>query len=359
MAVTIIHCADLHFDSPFSGLDSIAKAEIRREELRQVFGKITGLAASKQADALVICGDLFDQQTVSAQTLRYIKEKLDSIPQIPVFLCAGNHDPNMPGSYYRILDWGKHVHIFTPQMERVDCGSFDVYGASFGARTEPESKLTGFRVKNPDKINIMALHADMGGEYQPFSRQEAEESGLDYLALGHIHQYSGAMQFGNTVCVYPGCPEGRGFDELGEKGVVQAVISKEKTELEFIPLCKRMYHEVAVDVSGAGNYETLCGRILLAMDGSADDLYKIILKGEAEFSISPSVILENLHCFMAKVKDQTSAKVDWESVKNEFSLKGLFVKKLLNQQTEENAALIKQAMTFAMQALAGEKVKLL
>ena len=35
MAVTIIQCADLHFDSPFAGLDSPQKAEVRREELRQ------------------------------------------------------------------------------------------------------------------------------------------------------------------------------------------------------------------------------------------------------------------------------------------------------------------------------------
>lgn len=357
MAVTIIHCADLHFDSPFAGLDSPQKAEVRREELRQVFGRIVALSAEENADALLIGGDLFDQSAASAETLRYLKEKLDTIPQIPVFISAGNHDPNTPGSYYRLLDWGEHVHVFSTEMDKTECKGFDIYGISFGAQDEPESMLAGFRVENEDKINIMVMHADIGGAYNPVSRQEIAESGLDYLALGHIHQYSGPMLLGNTTAVYPGCPEGRGFDELGEKGVVKAVISKDGTQVEFIPLCKRRYHEIAVDVSGAGSYETLCGRILLAMGGAAEDLYKIVLTGEAEFPIQAAVVLENLPCFMAKIKDETKPKLDLDMLKEEYTLKGIFVRKLL-EQTGESDGTARLALSYGLEALSGEKVKL-
>lgn len=357
MAIKIVHCADIHFDTPFAGLDSSQKAEIRREELRQTFGKIVKLAEEETADALIICGDIFDSASVSAHTLRYLQDKLASIPEIPVLIAAGNHDPNQPGSYYRILNWSDNVHIFPNHMEKVPCKGFDVYGWSFSAETEETSVLKDFQVEDLDKINIIALHADIGGTYHPIREQEIEQSGADYLALGHIHRYSGAMQFGKTCAVYSGCPEGRGFDETGPKGVVVAEIDKEKTELRFVPLCKRQYHEVFVSVDGVYDYETLCGRILLAMQGSEEDLYKIVLTGTAEFPIQSAIILENLKCFSAKIKNHTKAKLDYSAIQNEFSLKGLFVKNMLEQACVDSDT-AELSLALGLEALNGEKVKL-
>ena len=55
--------------------------------------------------------------------------------------------------------------------------------------------------------------------------EDIEKSGLTYLALGHVHQYSGPRREGGTVYAYPGTPDGRGFDELGEKGVILGRVS--------------------------------------------------------------------------------------------------------------------------------------
>ena len=43
---------------------------------------------------------------------------------------------------------------------------------------------------------------------------------IDYLALGHIHGYKEAPLDGRGKYCYPGCLEGRGFDECGKKGFV-------------------------------------------------------------------------------------------------------------------------------------------
>ncbi len=358
MAITVIHCADLHFDSPFSGLDSARKAEIRREELRQVFGRITNLARTENADALIISGDLFDSVAVSSQTLRYIREKLSQISDIPVFIAAGNHDFNAPGSLYKVFNFGENVHIFSDKIEKIECKGFNLYGVSFTSQEEANSKLCGFCVENPEQINIMAMHADIGGVYNPITKQEIQDSSLDYLALGHIHMYSDKMQFGKTCAVYPGCPEGRGFDELGPKGVVKAVIEKNNVNIEFIPVAKRIYHEITVDVSGAESYDTLCGRILFAMKGSPDDLYKIVLVGEAEFYIQTAIILESLHCFSARIKDETRAKFNLKELSEEYSLKGIFAKEILNQSKDYEDEMVKQALSYGLEALSGEKVKL-
>ena len=57
-------------------------------------------------------------------------------------------------------------------------------------------------------------------------------------------------QAGQTAWAYCGCPEGRGFDETGDKGVLVGEVSPGEAKLEFVPLCKRRYREITVDVTG-------------------------------------------------------------------------------------------------------------
>ncbi len=360
MAVTIIHCADLHFDTAFAGLDDGGKAEIRREDLRQVFGRIVELAKTERADMLLIAGDLFDQAAASVQTVRYITGKLAEISDIPVYISAGNHDPLVPGSFYTMLDWGENVHVFGREMECIETPDFDLYGVSFGGAEQADSLLAGFSARHTDKPSLMLMHASLGGEgYNPITKQEAEASGLDYLALGHVHSYSGAVRCGGTVCAYPGCPEGRGFDELGEKGVIKAVIEKGRVSVEFVPVCKRQYHELELDVTGLDTYEAICGRILMQAKGSADDLYKIVLTGETEFPVHTGVIRDSLRYFMAKVVDKTTRRADYAGMAQEYNLRGLFVKKILEEQEASGDEMLKQALSYGLDALSGEKVDLL
>ena len=66
----------------------------------------------------------------------------------------------------------------------------------------------------------MALHGDAlnaGSPYNAVTREQIAASGLCYLALGHIHEKSGLQRAGETFYAWPGCPMGRGFDELGQK----------------------------------------------------------------------------------------------------------------------------------------------
>ena len=58
------------------------------------------------------------------------------------------------------------------------------------------------------------------------------------------------MTFGGTVCAWPGCPEGRGFDELGEKGFYSGTIDDSgKVSLTFVPFARRRYEILTVDVT--------------------------------------------------------------------------------------------------------------
>ena len=95
----------------------------------------------------------------------------------------------------------------------------------------------------------MVLHGDAVNNQSPYnyiSKAEIAGSGLDYLALGHIHAASGLLTEGRTAYAWPGCAMGRGFDELGEKGVYLGTLDASGCKLEFCPLSGRKYEILTV-----------------------------------------------------------------------------------------------------------------
>ena len=57
--LTIIHGADFHLDAPFAALPA-DKARQRREEQRALLDKLADLAEERQADLVLLSGDLLD-----------------------------------------------------------------------------------------------------------------------------------------------------------------------------------------------------------------------------------------------------------------------------------------------------------
>ena len=55
----LLHIADLHLDSPFTGM-TLASAETMREQQRAVFTKMMDYANENKVDLVLIAGDLFD-----------------------------------------------------------------------------------------------------------------------------------------------------------------------------------------------------------------------------------------------------------------------------------------------------------
>jgi DNA repair exonuclease SbcCD nuclease subunit len=97
--------------------------------------------------------------------------------------------------------------------------------------------LENFRAEGDERYCVAVLHGDpvqLHSLYCPVTAAQVRESGLQYLALGHIHKY-GAFRGGSTVCGWPGSPMGRGFDETGERGVYVTRL-KDGHDVRFVPL---------------------------------------------------------------------------------------------------------------------------
>ena len=128
----VLHCADLHLDSPFT--DSLHKGEARRAKLRSVFTNMIAFAQDKKIDLFLISGDLFDSEFASKDTAAFLSKAMASVPSCRFVIAPGNHDPYTASSIYAGTDFPENVSVFSsasPTCLCFDDLNADVYGYAF------------------------------------------------------------------------------------------------------------------------------------------------------------------------------------------------------------------------------------
>ena len=323
--IKILHAADFHLDSAFSSLPP-EKAAARRREQRSALEQLAALC--EDCDLVLLSGDLFDSARIYRDTLDALKRFFAAV-QAEIFIAPGNHDWLAQGSPYLTEDWGERVHIFkSDTIERIRLEQCDVYGAAFTAQEMP-SLFDGFAVADPDRLNLMVLHGDLQANsvYNFISAEAIAASGLDYLALGHIHKGE-VRKFGKTVCAWPGCLMGRGFDECGEKGVYKVTLDKTACRTEFIPLRTRKYEILTVE---AGDDALASVNAALPAD-TEDDCYRILLTGESDAIDLPALEAALAPRFYSlSVRDCTVPKQALWAAAGDDTLRGHFLRDLKAQ----------------------------
>lgn len=365
--IKIVHAADLHLDSPFQSLTAKQALE-RRIEQRQLPECIAALARERGADMLVFAGDVFDSDALFSETGRSLERALAGV-DIPVFFAPGNHDWYAKHSLWSTLSLGENVHIFTGEaMECVTLPELGVrvWGSAFtaGRRRAP---LAGFEAEKKDEmVDIMVLHGDVGqpdSPYGPITADELARSGMDYVALGHVHTFSGLQRAGDTYYAWPGCAEGRGFDECGEKGVIVAEIEPGDCRIEFVPLGGRRYEILKVDITDEDDPLRAVETALAGRGGG--DVYRIVLEGETVNAPDMPLLQRQLdeRFFALQLRDATRPKRElWDGCGTD-SLRGIFLAKLrrrYDEAVDENERrLIAQAARWGLRAIEnGEELPL-
>lgn len=351
----LLHAADLHLDSPFAGL-SPEQAALRRAEQRQLVRGLADLAMQEQVDLVLLSGDLFDSGRIYRDTARELAEDLGRI-NAPVFIAPGNHDPFTAASPYALPIWPDNVHIFSSAaVQAVELSDMNctVHGAAFLSERREDSPLADFRAPEDGRIHLMALHANTeGAGYAPIIPAQIADSGLDYLALGHIHRASGLQRGGDTYWAYPGCPEGRGFDELGDKGVLLVNVDKGGVQVEFVSLCQRRYEIIDVDLTDAGDPVSA---VLAALPAHADrHICRVRLTGRYAMDAATLTNLEQAaaqRVWALEVQDRTRPPEDLWARAGKDNLTGLFLQAMapLCEQNPEDEQL-QLAVRFGLAAL--------
>ena len=320
MGLRILHTADWHMDSPFSGFSPEQRAWLRNEQ-RKLPGKIAHLVRRENCDLVFISGDVFDSPD-TRESVSLVRQALAECG-VPVFIAPGNHDYHGAASPWLREAWPENVHIFPPGLSWVDIPDLNcrVYGAGYRG-AECSGLLKKFRAEGEARYRLMVLHGDprrAQSPYCPITGAQVRDSGLSYLALGHIHQ-SGSFSAGDTLCGWPGCPMGRGYDETGEKGVYIVDIDGTAT-LRFVPLDTPRFYDLE------GDAETLENILPPVQSG---DFYRVTLTGTGEDSAEDwKARLPHL-----EIIDRRWEQEDIWSSAGEDTLEGVYFR-LLRQKLEQ------------------------
>lgn len=371
----IIHTGDLHLDSPFSLLD-VQKAQARKNELREVFSSLIDCAGSEKADIFLIAGDLFDSGYATPETVELINAKFASLPQCRFIITPGNHDPADAKGPYLNTVFPENVYIFDkPEVSRLEFPEIntDVYGFGCIGEFMDASPIKEEIGVNPERVNIFVCHADMtskkGGLCPPITEDDIAKTHCDYFALGHIHAGTKAEKAGETYYAYCGCPEGRSFDECGQKSAIicdaSKAESKKNLSFEYRRFFRRRYERLTVDVTGAQSTDDAKEKIkaeLLSKSLGENALVRVTLEGR----ISPEVNLrtekikaEDTGVYYLEISDDTLPEISFETLQVDLSIKGALYRELLPklESTDERERKIAAlALRYALDALDGRAV---
>lgn len=348
----ILHASDFHLDSPFRHLNA-QQAMIRRRELRELPHALVQLAKEEQVDLILLPGDLFDGERVYPETIEALIGAFGGT-EIPVVIAPGNHDCADGHSPYLTAKWPANVYIFTQptvqafEFPKVNCV---VHGYGFTTPHRVDDPLLGFSAPEDGRLHLLCGHGEvgLGGNYGPIPPMTLGRANVAYAALGHIHADSGLQWEGNTPWAYCGCPEGRGFDECGEKGALIVTIDDGGVSAQFRPLCRRQYRVETVDVARFDE-------VLPAVPSG--DLVRIILTGESDRAPDLAALTECAasRFFYVEMRDETTLPRDLWARAEEDNLTGLFLREMrrrLDAAEAAERANVLLAVRFGLAALEG------
>ena len=261
----LIHLSDLHIGKRVNEISML-------EDQEYILLQIVQIIDDEKADAVLICGDVYDKSVPSAEAVTLFDDFLCRLAQrkIPVLIISGNHDsPERLAFGNRLLELGG-IHIspvYDGQIRSVTLT--DEHGEAvfwllpfikpthvkrFYPDEGIESYTDAVRValeKMPvdtSKRNILLTHQFVTGSVTCDSEElsvggsdnvdAAVLEAFDYVALGHIH---GPQNIGSNRIRYCGTPLKYSFSESGHHKSVTVVNlgAKGSLELQLRPLNPR------------------------------------------------------------------------------------------------------------------------
>lgn len=258
-----IHAADIHLDSPLTGLAAYPDAPVAmlRTATRDAFTNLVSAAIEEGVDFLIIAGDLYDGAWKDHNTGIYFCKEMGRLRKagIPVYLLFGNHDAE--SEMTKKLQLPDNVFVFETRKASTFClESLGValHGRSFKDAATIENLATGYPPPLAGMFNIGVLHTALEGNaahasYAPCTLEQLHAHGYQYWALGHVHEHQ--IWHGAATIVFPGNLQGRHIRETGAHGAV--LVSADETgvsKVERLLVDVLRWFNLEVDVSG---YATL------------------------------------------------------------------------------------------------------
>ena len=315
---SFVHAADIHLDSPFVGIGRLPDehshvAETLRDATFGAFEAVIQICIDRQVDFLLIAGDVYDGADRSLRAQLRFRDGLWRLTNqgVRIYVVHGNHDP---------LDGWSHavqmpdlVHVFPDRLESVVFEKTGVPVARIHGISYPRNRINadfgkGMAREGVEPFQIGLFHCNAGGDlrydpYAPRSVAELIETGLDYLALGHIHERV-TLHASQPFIGYPGNTQGRHINEAGPRGCLLVNVTAEgqlAAEPEFVATNRVRWEACDIDIAGMETIDDLLS--------SLDDRMETLAELEHECAIVTRITIKGrgtLHRSLTKPEAMAS-----------------------------------------------------
>ncbi|HSP60808.1 MAG TPA: metallophosphoesterase [Ornithinimicrobium sp.] len=221
--VRVLHTADWQIGMTRRFLEPEAQARFtaaRADAVRRL-GKV---AQDQGCDLVVVCGDVFESNHLTAQTVRRALDALRAVP-VPVYLLPGNHDPLDAASVYRSelfrTEAPEHVHVLDRAGVHAVAPGLELVAAPWESKHPGRDLVAEALAHVPEGpapeglVRVVVGHGAVD-ELDPDRRSEStirtgplvaalEERRVHYVALGDRHSRTAVA--GRSDLWYSGAPE--------------------------------------------------------------------------------------------------------------------------------------------------------
>ncbi|CUU55932.1 DNA repair exonuclease SbcCD nuclease subunit [Parafrankia irregularis] len=277
----LVHAADVHLDSPLRGLTRLGDgdlAQLLRQATRRALGNLVDLTIARQADALLLAGDIYDGTWHDYATGRYFVEQMGRLRDsgVRVFMISGNHDAE--SEITRTLTLPPNVLVFPaeqPGTHIVEDLGLAVHGQSYATRAVGANLVLRYPDAVGGLVNVGLLHtaadgADGHDNYAPCSADDLARTRYDYFALGHVHTHR-VVAAGEQVAAFSGNLQGRTPREAGPKGaLVVEITGTGPARVEHVPCDVARWAMITVDISGTTTLDAVLDRIARELRDARD-----------------------------------------------------------------------------------------
>lgn len=362
----IIHCADIHLDSPMESKLNKEQAKKRKIELLHNFAEMIEYAKNEKIDAIIIAGDLFDdtRKSMLKSTKKYVIDLIKENQEIDFLYIKGNHDLN---NFLDGEEIPENLKLFSEEWSQYRYQDIVISGVELNKN---DTSIFDKLLLNFEDYNIVVLHGQIDKSINPKDKSEIitlnklKNKNIDYLALGHIHKREeGILDLRGKYC-YPGCLEGRSFDECGEKGFyILEIENKKLIDMKFIQHSKRTIHNVEINITNLTSQINIENEIIEKTSKiPSKDMVRVTLVGNYEISedkddyINTEIIEEKMEerFFYFEIKNNTKVIINYQEFAGDISLKGEFVRSVEEEDlTEEEKS---QVCLMGIRAILGGEI---
>ena len=316
-----IHSADWQLGARFTQFGT--KSEALRQARLDTLKTALKAARDRQVDAFIIAGDLFEDNQIDDSLVAAVLGLFKEFGSVPIFVLPGNHDPhtgpdsiwsrrllaNLPPNVTLLLEAKAIPHaggylIASPLTQKV-------------STIDPSLRLADLARDLPaDAIKVGITHGALAipGKHQPndfpIDLAAASRAALDYLAVGHWHNW---QVYDGGLLVMPGTPEPDDFDQT-DSGFVAFVEVKTRgvsPTVEKVPVATLRWSAVELDFVDVEHAKLNLQERIGPLRGRANQVvFRAALRGSASPPVLESAkqwLDSELAAFLvAQIIDQSS-----------------------------------------------------